>query len=228
MLKRSIDKTAFDALHETLKAEYKVEGDKYTLDLDGGDELLRAKDHETNERKKREKELEVARKDFADIQAKLSSKELDINGVEKLYKDRILSLETAAQTSNQDYQKRFAATLIAAEADKIARDISKSPSLLSRVIAERLSVEFVDGEPLLRVKAPDGKASIMTAKELAIEIAANPEYEPIIIKRAETETKSDATPRYVPAAGDKPVDISKMNAAQLAAHMTAIKPVKDT
>ena len=227
MLKRSIDKSAFDALHETLKTEYKVEGDKYTLDLDGGDELLRAKDHETNERKKREKELEAAKSELAAITAKITAKELDVAGVEKMWRDKVDAMQADIQKADTEYKTRYSQTLVAAEADKIARDISKSPSLLSRIIAERLSVEFVDGEPLLRVKTADGKPSVMTAKELATEIAANPEYEPIIIKRAATETKPDASPRYVPAAGDKPVDISKMNAAQLAAHMTVIKPVKE-
>ena len=227
MLKRSIDKASFDALHETLKAEYKVEGDKYTLDLDGGDELLRAKDHETTERKKREKELATITSERDILSAKMAAKELDVAGVEKMWRDKVDTMQAEIQKADTEYKTRYSQTLVAAEADKIARDISKSPSLLSRVIAERLSVEFVDGEPLLRVKTADGKPSILTAKELALEVAANPEYEPIIIKRAATDAPKEISPRYVPAAGDKPVDISRMNAAQLSEHMKIVKPYKE-
>ena len=226
MLKRSIDKTTFDALPDIIKTEYKGEGDKYTLDLDGGDELLRAKEHEASERKKREKELEAAKAELATINAKIAAKELDVAGVEKMYKDKIESMEKASKDADSAYKTRFAQTLVASEAEKIARDISRSPSLLSRVIADRLSVDFVDGEPLLRVKSADGKPSVMTAKELATEIAENPEYEPIIIKRAGSDNKKETTPRYVPAAGDKPLDISKMSPKELAAHMAAKSPYK--
>ena len=226
MLKRSIDKTTFDALPDIIKTEYKVEGDKYTLDLDGGDELLRAKEHEASERKKREKELEAAKAELATINAKIAAKELDVAGVEKMYKDKIEAMVKASKDADSAYKTRFAQTLVTSEAEKIARDISKSPSLLSRVIADRLSVDFVDGEPLLRVKSADGKPSVMTAKELATEIAENPEYEPIIIKRAGSDNKKETTPRYVPAAGDKPLDISKMSPKELAAHMAAKSPYK--
>lgn len=227
MLKRSIDKTAFDALHETLKAEYKVEGDKYTLDLDGGDELLRAKEHETGERKKREKELEATKVELAAITAKMAAKELDVAGVEKMWRDKVEAMEASSKEADNAYKSRYAQTLVASEAEKIARDISKSPSLLSRVIADRLSVEFVDGEPLLRVKDAAGKASVLSTKDLALEIASNPEFEPIIIKRAAGDSNKESTPRYVPKDGDKPIDVSKMNAKELAAHISAKTPYKE-
>lgn len=186
MLKKILEKTAFEALHEELQKLYGVGADgKYHLKLedDDAEPLRRAKEHEAGLRKIAERDLEAARTELAAAQGK----------VEELTKSQSSSTlelradhEKAVQKLKEEHDKKTKALedtikkiFVNDVASTIAKDIAVddgAAELLSEVIRKRLTVEMVNGEPVTRVMAADGTASNMTPDELKNEYFTNEKY----------------------------------------------------
>ena len=219
-LKLKLAKTEFEKLSAELQAEYIEDGDEYRLDVSGIEDtgaLRRAKDREVQLRKDAEKRAR-------DLEAELSDAK-DNTKISKLEGD-LEAERTAHKATGEKYQGAFKRRLVDAEATALATKISKVPSLLSRVIKDRLAVDFEGDEPTLRVIGADGKVDPkLTLGDLEKELVANKEFADIII--ASKASGGGAPKATNPGGGapntnpDKPADLTSMRPDALAAEMKA-------
>jgi len=229
-LKNKIDKAAFDKLPDVLKSEYIEDGDGYRLDVDGAEDtgaLKRAKDREAQLRKDAETQLREAQAKLDELGTDDARKKGDIATLEASWKGKLDEEQAGRKADVDKYQGAFRKTLIDNQASAMATKISKVPALLSRVIKDRLTVDFEGDEPVTRVLSADGKVSAMTLEDLQKEVVANPEYADIIIASKASggagKTKQGGGAPTNPNPNEKPVDFSTMKPAELAAHITAKK-----
>lgn len=233
-LKRKITKTDYEALPDVLKAEYKQDGDSYILDLDGGDDLTRAKEAEVQRRKDAEKALKEAQDAYDALKDDKSRRDGDIEALEASYKKKLEEAEKRATDTQAALDDERRDRYVTAEAEKIAAKFTV-PGLMRKEIAARLSVEIHDGKPLVRVLDKDGKPSALSVEDLTKEFVDNPEYKGIVI--AGKGTGAGGT-NPLPASGgrsDLPTlpnsnatDLSKLTSKELAAHMAAKYPDEAT
>lgn len=186
-----------EGLPEALQAEYEVgEGGKFFLKVEGIEEhpstapLKRAKDHEKTARQKAEA---LAAESRAQLEALTIEKEELLKGV--VPKDNITALETSwaarmekqrtdltAQISALDSSLKRAkiSDVASTAAAQIAVDAEAAP-ILARYMADRLSVEIVDGEARTRVLDEDLKPSASTLEDLKKEFSGKKMFAHLIL-----------------------------------------------
>lgn len=232
-LKNKIDKAAFDKLPDVLKSEYIEDGEGYRLDVDGAEDtgaLKRAKDREAQLRKDAETKLREAQEQLDALGTDDARKKGDIATLEASWKGKLEAEQTAHKATADKYQGAFRKTLVDKQANEIATKISKVPSLVARVLKDRLTIDFEGDEPVTRVLDANGKVSALTLEDLQKEVVANPEYADIII----ASKSSGGAGKKTPGGGaptnpgqqqstDKPADFSTMSPKDLAAHIAAKK-----
>ena len=219
-LKMKLAKAEFDKLSDAIKAEYVEDGDEYRLDVSGVEDtgaLRRAKDREVQLRKDAEKKLRETEAELSDAKDNTKVRQLETD---------LEAEKTAHKATGEKYQGAFKKRLVDAEATALATKISKVPSLLSRVIKDRLSIDFEGDEPTLRVIGADGKVDPkLTLGDLEKELVANKEFADIIIA---SKASGGGAPKTTQSGGgapnsnpEKPADLSSMKPSDLAAAMKA-------
>jgi hypothetical protein len=222
-LKRKLDKTAFDALPDVLKAEYKLLGNDYVLDTDDASELKAAKDREVEARKVAEKAAKEAQAALDALTDKQNRENGDVAALDASYKQKLADLEKRATEAQVALDSERRDRYVSSEADKLAARFSV-PSLMRGLIAKRLSVELSDGKPIVRVLDADGKPSANSLADLEKEFVDNPEYKGIVIGSKATGSAVDAKNQSTFGSAnfnssDKPADLSKLSPKDLMAHM---------
>ena len=228
-LKAKITKAEFEKLGDALKAEYVEDGEGYRLDVDGIEdpkELKRAKDREIQLRKDAEKRAKEAEDKLSELDSDDARKKGDIETLEKKWKGDLDAEKAAHKATTEKFQNAFKKSLIDAKATEIATKISKVPSLLSRVIRDRLTVDFDGDEPTTRVIGADGKVDEkLTLDDLTKELVANKEYADIIIASKASGGAAKTTQNGGGAAnnpghnGHETADYASMKPSDLAAAM---------
>jgi len=149
----------------------------------------------------------------------------DIETLEAGWKEK--EGEWSTKLSQKDeYIKR---TMVNAAADAMASKISTAPKLMSKAIADRLTVSFEGDEPELVILGDDGKPSSKTLAQLEKDFVANKEFAAIILGTKASggsapRLGSDQKPAGGAGASDKPTsDLSKMSPKDLAAQLKARK-----
>lgn len=184
MLKKLLDKEAFDKLHEELQKLYKVAADgKYHLQLedDDAEPLRRAKEHEVGLRRiaEQERDTAISERDAArtEAQSLKDNAGKSVNDVrEQLkteYEGRIDKLKADHAKEKASMEATIKRIFVTDVASRIANEITDVPELLIPLIEQRLQVEVIDGEPVTRVLSKEGKASPMTPDELRDEYLQN-------------------------------------------------------
>ena len=87
----------------------------------------------------------------------------------KAVQDKLAAKDKAVRAAARD-----------AAADALANDISTVPTLLKRYVRDRLSVELVEDNPIVRVLDAAGKASALSLDDLKKEIVADKQFAAII------------------------------------------------
>ena len=226
-MKFKINKAAYDALADNMKAEY-VAGDtegEFVLDVSGLPtpedvgpiKRALAKEKETVKTLKGEKDELQAKIDAAPDVAKLTADHEKQVGKYKSFTEK---------------------TLLDGTANTIAGKISTVPALMAKAIRERLTVDLDGDEPVVRVKGADGKVDAnLTPEKLQQEFVANKDYKAIIIASSASgggAPKPTIKPGGAggPTVGEqsgndqKPFDFAKATPQELAAHITAQKAAK--
>jgi hypothetical protein len=231
-LKKKITKAEYEKLNEVFKAEYIEDGDGFRLDVDGEEDtgaLKRAKDREAQLRKDAEKALKEAQDQLDALGSDDARKKGDIETLEKSWKAKLEAEQTAHTATKTKFQGVFKKNLVDAKATEIATKISKVPSLLARVIKDRLTVDFDGDEPVTKVLDANGQPSALTLEDLQKELVANADYADIIIASkasggaGKPTAKGGGAPANPGGNADKPVDLASMNPKDLAAHIEAKK-----
>jgi hypothetical protein len=180
MLKIKLTAAEHAALPDPIKAEYKSSGTDFVLDTDqpfedvGG--LKNALEQEKAAKKKLVTDKQVLEGQVADLTTRAGS----ATDLEKAWKEKLENAGKQHESATAGLNTQIRKLLVDGVAERMAAELSTSPSLLAPIIARRLNAEMVDGEYVTRVLTSDGKASATSLKELADEVRANKEYAPII------------------------------------------------
>lgn len=180
-----------DGLSDEVAGLYEKKADgKFHLNVedDDGAELRQAKEHEVGLRKIAEQERDAALAAVETEKAKVATLTNDAGKNVQQVRDQ-LKAEYEQKLADKDAAHSAKVTALEATvrkvfvsdvAHRIATELTDVPDLLLPLLEKRLSVEIVNGEPLTRVLAEDGKASAMTPTELQQEFLQNKKFERII------------------------------------------------
>ncbi len=245
-LKIKIGQSAYDALSDAVKKEYKKNGDDYQLDVEGYEdaaEIKRARDAANTERNeaKRERDEAKARAEAAEAKAAtLEAKNVDIANAIKETETKVtatLTKKHETELADRDGKLAKATGSIVnskrdAQAMAIAERISTAPKLLAPIIAQRLQVDLSDDYVAdLKILSADGKATASTIDDLAKEFQTNKEFASVM--KASNGSGGGGAPRApsgggAPRPGSPPPspgraadDLTKMSGKDLAAIIRA-------
>jgi hypothetical protein len=182
---------SIDALDEPLKALYS-QGDngKFQLSVQGipqpahedvsglkkkVDELLAEKKAADASRKKAEEEARKASEEAA-------RKSGDVGALEKSWQEKFNATQAEKDAEIQRLNGSLTGVLVDSVATRLAAEIALpgSAGVLLPHIRSRLTVDYVDGNPVTRVLGTDGKPSAATVDELKAEFASNKAFAPIV------------------------------------------------
>lgn len=230
-LKKKLSKEEHAKLSDALKAEYVEDGDGFRLDVDGDEDtgaLKRAKDRESQLRRDAEKEAKELREKLEGIEGDDARKKGDIATLEKSWQKKLDDQKSEYDGKLSKLTSHTTKSLVDNVATQIASKISTAPALLLPHIRARLQADFEGDEPKTRVLDKDGKPSAMTVDELSAEFVANKDFSAIITASkasggAGKPSQNGGGAPKIPGQSDNPADLSKMNPAQLAAHLKEAK-----
>ena len=187
MLKKRINKTAFEELDAAIQALYKkAEGsDNYVLDLedDDGAELKKAKDREKQRADKAEKEAREAREALDALEEKHAAQSdgsLTKEAAEKLRTKHAAELKKV-QDLVAAKDNALSELLVDTTANQVASDLFIAPEFHTHLVKNRLKLVEEDGKPVVKVLDEDGNVSDKKVEDLREEFVANSKYAPIIV-----------------------------------------------
>jgi hypothetical protein len=185
-LKRKITKEEHATLPDVLKSEYKAEGDAFILEVDDPAFAALKAEKEAAAARAAKAEKDLKDKTDAEEAAAVKAREDaaraagDVAALEKSWKDKRDADVAAEATKTAATTAALRALLVDTQAQKMADEISTVPALMIDKIKNRMTVEVVDGVPLLRVLSTDGKPSALSVADLQKEFLDNPDYKAII------------------------------------------------
>lgn len=230
-LKKKLTKEEHAKLSDALKAEYIEDGDGFRLDVDGDEDtgaLKRAKDREAQLRKDAEKEAKELRERLESIEGDDARKKGDIATLEKSWQSKLEKQREEYEAKVSKLTSHTTKTLVDNVASQLAHKISNAPAIIMPHIKSRLIADFEGDTPVTRVLDKDGKPSALTIDELANEFVANKDFSAIITASkasggAGKPSQNGGGATKIPGQSDKSADLSKMNPAELAAHLKEAK-----
>lgn len=197
------------ALANALKAE-KEEKAKIKAKLDAADA---AKASEIEAAKKKALEDARANGDFA--------------AIEKDYKDRLAAMEKEKKDMAKAAEDRKKSDALDKAADEVA-NMFTVPKAMKAFVRERLSVDLVEGEPIVRV-LKDGKASGLSLADLKNEYLTDKDLKGSIAASKASGGGSGGAPPSGGSGGgnnDKPFDAATADPKSMIAHLEAKGAVK--
>jgi len=189
MLKRKINKDAFDALDAAIQGLYKADGDSFVLQVeDSGFEALKGEKTAAQQRadEAEAKLAEIAQREAdavakaqreADKAARASG---DIDALEKSWKKKYDTLQNEFNTMKEANAQTLNKLFVDGEAKRLAAEISTVPDLMTDLIAKRLIVDTSGETPITRVVDIDGRPSALSINELKQEFVDNKAFSAII------------------------------------------------
>lgn len=231
-LKSKIDEESFKKLSKDIQAEYTKVGDEYILDVEGfedASEMRRARDREKADAKELRKQLKEANTKIEELSD--PAKERDIAKIENGWKEKLENTTKEIGGKLSKKNEYIIKTMKNGFAKAMAAEISTAPSLISKIIEERLSVEFdpETDEPSLHIVGSDGKSQIKP-EQLKKELTGNKEYASIMIG-SRASGSGGADHRDSPGGAgtlQKPeADLSRIPAKDLAAHLRAKRGARE-
>jgi len=222
-LKRKVSKEEYEKLSDLLKGEYVEKDGDYVISLDGDDELRRAKDNEVKNHGETKEALRKLREDMAKLTDNTSRRTGDVEALDKSWAEKFNTMQTELQGQVNQSNSLVVNTLRDLTTSEIANKISNAPSLMKKILADRIAIE-IDGEkPSIRVLGLDGKPSAMSLDDLQKEIVANKEYAPIIVTSKASGGAKPVNGNVAGGQNEKPVSLATLDPAALAAHIKSTK-----
>jgi hypothetical protein len=190
MLKQKIDKAAYDALPDVMKAEYRpnpTNAAEYMLDAEDAREAIAARDREKLRADGLQASIDAinvklaaadkAKQDAIDDAARKGG---DTAALDKSWQAKLDAAIAAHGVEKDKLTAQLRTLLVLNEATRIANEISTVPELIVDRIAARLSADLTGDIPITRVLDEAGKPSASSVAELQKEFVANPKFASII------------------------------------------------
>jgi hypothetical protein len=202
-MKYKLTKVEFEALEESARTEYTLDGDTAVLNIEGDDaptaekiaSLEKKRNIEVEHRKTAEAKVKEADDRAAKLQKDLESAGGNKEEIQKIKDAHSKELETMREERAAESAKVVAdrnAAMVREEATKFSNDHFTIPGLISEQVAKRLVVEEVNGVPVVRVQNADGTPSTAALADLQKEFLDNKEFSSII--KAKAGSGGGATP----------------------------------
>ncbi len=179
-----------DTLDDAVKPLYAKDekSGKFRLSIDGLPQPedttgLKKKNDELLAELKQGRDAKKAAEDAARAAAEETArKKGDIAALEKSWGDKFSAREIELTTETTRLNASLNKVLVDSVATNIAAElaIQGSANVLLPHIRNRLTVDWVDGQPVTKVLGLDGKPSALTPDELKAEFAANKAFAPLI------------------------------------------------
>ena len=180
-----------DDVDEQYRGLYEKSGDgHYRLAVDGVDDvapLKRAKEREKEARLKAEQEKKELAERFADLERKIKDGEYvaakdkgDVEALEKSWQEKLANREAELTEQLQSTRSALTNQLIESATEQIAA-IFVAPKTQKAYVSSRLSVEIVDGKPVIRVLDEAGKPTAMNLEEFRESLKNDPDLAPVTV-----------------------------------------------
>jgi hypothetical protein len=185
----SITKDEFEALDDTAKATYTLDGDEATASFDGApgqaeiDKAVKKKGIAEEHKKKAEDKLKIQEDLSTKLQSDLDSaggNKAEIEKVRLDYAEKVKALDVERAAEIVENRKISDNAMIREYAEKFANERFTVPDLIADKIASRIAVEDVNGVPVLRPRNADGTPSVGTLEDVQKEFLEVPAYKGII------------------------------------------------
>lgn len=169
--------------------EQKTDGKFHlTIEDDDAEPLRRAKDHEVGLRQIAERDLATRTTELETANATIAQLNTDAGkdkqtlreSLQAEYADKEKKLVEKHAKEKEALEGTVKKVYVNDVAHRIATELTDVPDLLLPLLERRLQVEIVDGQPVTRVLAADGKPSTMTPDELKAEYFQDKKFERII------------------------------------------------
>lgn len=217
-----ISKAEFDALPESLKAEFKADGDNYILVKEDTEGLKKSKAEILEEKKRIQAEFDAAKKRLEEIDAKQSEAEEakmkaagEFAELEKKLRDRINEIETNYSAEKTELLTKFNRERLSNELVARGVDAKKVKYALSDLEAEVDLLGSADGVWKL-------KNGIGDAKEFDTRVAALKEDSPFLFVSSNA-SGSGASGSQGTGAGGKTISRAQFNQLPPSEQMTFAK-----
>jgi len=184
-MKYKMTKEQVDAVKSAIESG-EINEDGFEIELTGFEDeyVPKAKrEIEAEHRKAAEKKLaDIEAREarlLKDLEAAKGSK-AEIESVRQQYEKEVAQIKEQFAQREKEAKESSHKAMIREEATKFANEKFTVPSAIARMYQDRLTVEEVDGNPVIRVREEDGKPSIKSLLELQQEFLTNKEFAPII------------------------------------------------
>lgn len=228
-LKRKINKEEFDKLSDELKSFYSEKDGSYNLALDGSDdkqepdykkanaELLEQLNKFKAEEQQRIKAAEERAIKAAEEKYNKAKQNNDIEALEKSWAEKYAKMEQLNAENEKRYTDYVVKSLVDGTSEKIANEISTTPSLIKMLLKTRLGVDMSGENPTLFVKDENGQRSATTLDELKNELVANKEYSSIMKAPVPNGTKDTKPTPNLTGGKSEPKDWNRMTPEEIVA-----------
>jgi hypothetical protein len=187
MYKYKISKEDYENLSDIEKKLYSEKNGSFLLTVEGVESeddvkaLKNAKEYEKTERKKLEAQLKELQQKLDGNTEEEIKKKGDIQALEESYKKKLKETSDALEAEKQKHLSHLSTQLLNSTVSELSLKIApNAKTLISPHIKNRLSVEFENDTPIVRVLDKDGKISANTLDDLHKEFVNNPEFKPIV------------------------------------------------
>lgn len=183
MIKRKLSKAEFDALPETLKMFYKVDGDSHVLQIetsadDDPGELRRARDREKQAAKEAKEELTRTKTELETLRKSNG----DVATLEKSWRDKTDAQKTEYEGKLTKVNGQLEKLLVKDAAQAIATDLAGDNAYLMLPHVEARLRANLEGESAsTRVLDGAGNISALSTDDLKKEFVANSKFSAIIV-----------------------------------------------
>lgn len=220
-LKRKLGNSEFEALNESLKAEYK-KNDKdgmYYLEVDDAHELISALERLKNENKGNADLVASLNRQIEEKQQELARKNGDITGIDKEWKKKLDDNTNRYKSEIQTLQNVAIDGYLQTLLSPVVGMFNLPERHVKRDFAERIQVTFEDGKPVHKIVGKDGNVSEATLDDLVKEFVANPDYSPYIIQSRASGSTSNTSPTGNPGGGNGGKKWSEMTDSEKEIHL---------
>lgn len=173
----------YNVLTAEQKKLWKKEGDEYALvgDTEIAAEARRAKEREKQRADEAETKLAELTTRLETLEGTDAKKRGDIQAIEKSWSDKLEAAKKTSEKSISTLKSQLEKVMIDNAINGIASEIFTNPKRDSRLLSDRVYVDYEGDAPVVRVKDTEGKPSALTLEDLKKETVDNKDYKDILI-----------------------------------------------